>query len=61
MYMCKAYRSYLCIYDVYIGLGSVPTVWYFCVLRNLCNHNTHVNVEFAPYAFYVPGLCSYDL
>ena len=44
-----------------LGFGSVPTVWYFCVLRNLCNHNTHVSVEFASYSFCVPGLCSYDL
>ena len=34
-----------------LGFGSFPTVWYFCVLRNLCNHNTHVSFEFASYSF----------
>ena len=50
MYMCQAYRSYLFTMCI-LGFGSVPTVWYFCVLRNLCNSNTHVSVEFASYSF----------
>jgi hypothetical protein len=46
-------QSSICVrhIDLILGFGSVPTVWYFCVLRNLCNYNTHVSVEFASYSF----------